>query len=166
MAEYDKLYLHPHQILKGMLEDKKILITGGAGFIAYHLAAALIGKGMEVSLLDNFNNFYDPEIKRRNVRDLQATGRVRMHIVDILDRDKLRHAFEDNFLDGVVRPFNPARDSSIKRAVVVREAAQQLQDFGAHPCLTRFRFAHRANPRHSGLALGKLLLRDPVHPLE
>jgi UDP-glucuronate 4-epimerase len=79
-----------------------VLITGGAGFIGYHLAAALIGKGMEVNLLDNFNNFYDPEIKRQNVRDLQSMGRVPLHVVDILDRDKLRHVFEVTRPDTVV----------------------------------------------------------------
>lgn len=72
----------------------RVLITGGAGFIAYHLASALMSRRAEVSLLDNFNAFYDPEIKRRNVRDLQAQGNATLHAVDILDRDKLRSVFE------------------------------------------------------------------------
>jgi UDP-glucuronate 4-epimerase len=80
----------------------RVLITGGAGFIAYHLATALIRRHSEVSLLDNFNNFYDPEIKRRNVRDLQAQGRVALHTVDILDREKLRQVFEAIRPDTVV----------------------------------------------------------------
>jgi UDP-glucuronate 4-epimerase len=71
-----------------------VLITGGAGFIAYHVASALMQKNAEVSLVDNFNNFYDPEIKRSNVRDLQAKGQVPLHTVDILDRDRLRQVFE------------------------------------------------------------------------
>jgi UDP-glucuronate 4-epimerase len=80
----------------------RVLITGGAGFIAYHLATALIGRHAEVSLLDNFNNFYDPEIKRCNVRDLQAQGRVPLHTVDILDRERLRQVFEEVRPDTVV----------------------------------------------------------------
>jgi len=80
----------------------RVLITGGAGFIAYHLATALIGRHAEVSLLDNFNNFYDPEIKRRNVRDLQTQGRVPLHTVDILDRERLRQVFEEVRPDTVV----------------------------------------------------------------
>jgi UDP-glucuronate 4-epimerase len=80
----------------------RVLITGGAGFIAYHLATALIERHAEVSLLDNFNNFYDPEIKRRNVRDLQAQGRVPLHTVDILDRERLRQVFEEVRPDTVV----------------------------------------------------------------
>jgi UDP-glucuronate 4-epimerase len=73
----------------------RVLITGGAGFIAYHLAAALINRHAEVSLLDNFNDFYDPDIKRRNVQDLKAKGRVPLHTVDILDREKLSKVFEE-----------------------------------------------------------------------
>ena len=80
----------------------RVLITGGAGFIAYHLATALISQHAEVSLLDNFNNFYDPEIKRRNVQDLQAQHRVPLHTVDILDRERLRQVFEEVRPDTVV----------------------------------------------------------------
>lgn len=72
----------------------RVLITGGAGFIAYHLAAELLRRGIETSLLDNFNDFYDPEIKRRNVRDLQAIGPASLYTVDILDREGLRSVFD------------------------------------------------------------------------
>lgn len=80
----------------------RVLITGGAGFIAYHVASALIVRHDEVSLLDNFNSFYDPEIKRRNVRDLQAKGRAPLHTVDILDRERLRQVFEEVRPEAVV----------------------------------------------------------------
>ncbi len=72
-----------------------VLVTGGAGFIAYHLASALLKNRVEVHLLDNFNDFYDPEIKRKNVRDLQSVGRASVHVVDILDREKLKQVFEE-----------------------------------------------------------------------
>ncbi len=80
----------------------RVLITGGAGFIAYHLAAALLKDRVEVSLLDNYNDFYDPEIKRLNVHDLQSAGPAPIHIVDILDRDKLRRVFKEVRPDAVV----------------------------------------------------------------
>jgi UDP-glucuronate 4-epimerase len=73
----------------------RILITGGAGFIAYHLAARLQDERFEVSLLDNFNPFYDPALKRRNVRDLQARGDARLYEIDILDAESLRRAFAE-----------------------------------------------------------------------
>jgi len=80
----------------------RVLITGGAGFIGHHLAAALIKRGDAVSLLDNFNDYYDPEIKRRNVRDLEVLGGVTTHAVDILDKDGLRRVFEAGRPEAVV----------------------------------------------------------------
>jgi UDP-glucuronate 4-epimerase len=80
----------------------RILITGGAGFIAYHLASALLKSTAEVYLLDNFNDFYDPEIKRQNVRDLQAQGHAPIYVVDILDREKLRQVFAEIQPDAIV----------------------------------------------------------------
>jgi UDP-glucuronate 4-epimerase len=73
----------------------RILITGGAGFIAFHLAARLQDEDFDIALLDNFNNFYDPALKRQNVRDLQARGPARLYEVDILDTARLRRAFEE-----------------------------------------------------------------------
>jgi UDP-glucuronate 4-epimerase len=80
----------------------RVLITGGAGFIAYHLAPALIQRGSEVILLDNFNNFYDPEIKRRNVRDLQHAAAIPVYEADILHREKLHAIFAETRPDVVV----------------------------------------------------------------
>ena len=80
----------------------RVLITGGAGFIAFHLAKALQKRGDEVVLLDNFNDYYDPEIKRRNVADLQSSGYMPLHVVDILDRDSMEKVFEDTRPETVV----------------------------------------------------------------
>jgi len=80
----------------------RFLITGGAGFIGFHLAAALIKRREEVSIIDNFNDFYDPEIKRQNVRDLKALGDVQVYEGDILDRGKLRQVFTETRPETVV----------------------------------------------------------------
>jgi UDP-glucuronate 4-epimerase len=80
----------------------RVLITGGAGFIAYHLTSALLKIRAEVHLLDNFNDFYDPEIKRQNVRDLQSAGHIPVYVADILDREKLAKVIEELRPDAIV----------------------------------------------------------------
>lgn len=48
-------------------QSKKILVTGGAGFIASHLCEALLAEGAEIVVIDDFNDFYDPAIKQANL---------------------------------------------------------------------------------------------------
>ena len=52
---------------------KRVLVTGGAGFIGSHLCQRLLMEGYEVVCLDNFDAFYDPAIKRKNLEEIQAT---------------------------------------------------------------------------------------------
>ena len=80
----------------------RVLITGGAGFIGYHLASRLQHLEHEVSLLDNFNRFYDPELKRRNVRDLQRSGPAALFEIDLLDWDNLRAVLKQNRPEAIV----------------------------------------------------------------
>lgn len=58
-----------------------ILVTGGAGFIGSHLVERLIRDGHRVAIVDDFNDFYDPAIKRRNIASV--TGEVPVHEVDL-----------------------------------------------------------------------------------
>jgi UDP-glucuronate 4-epimerase len=64
----------------------KVLVTGAAGFIGSHLAERLVARGDEVTGLDNFDTFYDPKVKERNVRALEAGPRFRLVRGDIRDR--------------------------------------------------------------------------------
>jgi len=50
-----------------MGNSSRILVTGGAGFIGSHLCEILLEQGREVLVLDNFNDYYDPAIKRKNI---------------------------------------------------------------------------------------------------
>jgi UDP-glucuronate 4-epimerase len=51
---------------------KVVLLTGGAGFIGSHTAQALLRRGDDVVVIDDFNDYYDPAIKRSNVELLKA----------------------------------------------------------------------------------------------
>ena len=52
----------------------RILVTGAAGFIASHLCEKLSDLGHEVVGIDNFNDYYDPELKKLNASDLNSKG--------------------------------------------------------------------------------------------
>lgn len=66
----------------------KVLVTGGAGFIGSHTLDALRARGDETALLDDFNDFYDPAIKRATAA---ATG-ARIFEADLRDRSAVRQA--------------------------------------------------------------------------
>ena len=77
----------------------KILLTGGAGFIGSHVAEALSRRGDQVTALDNFNDFYDPAIKRANAAALEG---VRLVDGDIRDAALLDELFAEGAFDAVI----------------------------------------------------------------
>lgn len=69
---------------------KKILITGGAGFIGSHLADALLKEQKcEITCLDNFDNFYDPNVKRNNSKHHLSNSRYTLIEGDICNKNFL-----------------------------------------------------------------------------
>jgi len=68
------------------------LVTGGAGFIGSHLAEALAERGDEVRLLDCFDPYYDPDLKRRTAADLSARPGVSLVEGDVRDAACVRRA--------------------------------------------------------------------------
>jgi UDP-glucuronate 4-epimerase len=72
-----------------------VLITGGAGFIGSHLAERLLEAGRRVVVLDNFNTYYDPAVKRRNISSVQGDANYRLVEGDLLDRQTLFELFHE-----------------------------------------------------------------------
>ncbi|MDY0103177.1 MAG: GDP-mannose 4,6-dehydratase [Lentimicrobium sp.] len=70
-----------------------VFITGIAGFIGSNLALTMLKQGYSVSGIDNFDNFYDPQIKRKAIEKLQKAGTFTLYEGDIRDREKLDHIF-------------------------------------------------------------------------
>jgi UDP-glucuronate 4-epimerase len=72
---------------------KRILITGGAGFIGSHVAEALLGRGADLAIVDNLDASYSPAAKRANLEEIRRAGNFMFHETDICDFARLREAF-------------------------------------------------------------------------
>lgn len=79
-----------------------ILVTGGAGFIGSHLVYALLERGESVTCLDNFDHFYDPAAKRRNLGQANANRRFRLVEGDIRDAALMKELLADGSIRRVV----------------------------------------------------------------
>jgi UDP-glucuronate 4-epimerase len=86
-----------------MQRSKRFLITGGAGFIGSHLVDRLLTTEVEhITVLDDFNDFYNPEIKRNNVHDHLKDPRYQLAEVDIRDQKALDHLLANDAFDCIV----------------------------------------------------------------
>lgn len=72
----------------------KVLLTGAAGFIGSHLAEALLERGDEVCALDNFNDYYSPARKEKNIQTALRQRNYSLHRADIRDFEALQRIFE------------------------------------------------------------------------
>ena len=78
----------------------KVLVTGSAGFIGYHVARQLIARGDRVTGLDVVNDYYDVVLKEARLRDLaRRGGDFRFVRADIADRAALERVFAEGRFD-------------------------------------------------------------------
>ncbi len=83
-----------------------ILITGGAGFIGSHLTRALLDRGDRVTVLDNFNDYYDPQRKRHNVSAFLPRDDYRLVEGDIRDQALVESLFNPTGGPGPLGPLD------------------------------------------------------------
>ncbi len=79
-----------------------LLVTGAAGFIGSHLAERLVNLGYHIVGLDNFDEYYSPAIKWKNIQALQTKGGFHLEQGDIRDTSLLDRIFEVNHIEAVV----------------------------------------------------------------
>lgn len=76
---------------------KSALVTGGAGFIGSHLVDRLLAEGWFVTVVDNFDPFYDPVIKRRNIAPHLEYKNYKLVEADIRDLETLRERLKNDY---------------------------------------------------------------------
>ena len=82
--------------------NKKIFVTGAAGFIGYHLCKSLLDDGYFVLGVDNINDYYDPHLKQARLTKLKSNKNFTFDKIDIVDRRLLTKSFQSFNPDKVV----------------------------------------------------------------
>lgn len=72
----------------------KILITGAAGFIGFHLSKKLLDDSYQIIGIDNLNDYYDPSLKQSRLETLGKYNNFNFHKVDLKDKAAIDHIFE------------------------------------------------------------------------
>jgi UDP-glucuronate 4-epimerase len=72
----------------------RILVTGAAGFIGHQTARRLLDRGDEVAGLDNLNSYYDPQLKRARLAQLEPSPNFRFFKTELADRDGVEKVFQ------------------------------------------------------------------------
>ena len=92
-------------ILRGgmpMICQRNILVTGGAGFIGSHLVDHLLERGDSITVVDNFDPFYDIRIKQRNISQHLGNPDLRLLRIDIRNLDELPNNHSGRSFDVIV----------------------------------------------------------------
>ncbi|OFZ53963.1 MAG: capsular biosynthesis protein CpsI [Bdellovibrionales bacterium RIFOXYC1_FULL_54_43] len=80
----------------------KLLVTGSAGFIGFHLCKKLLERGTEVVGLDNLNSYYDPKLKSARLEHLTRFPNFTFHRMSLEDTEGLTSVFKNNSFEVVV----------------------------------------------------------------
>ena len=93
----------------------KILITGAAGFIGFHVSLKLLKSGKNVVGIDNLNNYYDPKLKISRLNILKKYKNFIFKKIDLVDRKNLNKIFQKNKIEKVV---NLAAQAGVRYSLI------------------------------------------------
>lgn len=79
-----------------------VLVTGAAGFIGFHLCSLLSGKGYNVIGIDSLNDYYDVQLKKDRLAQLEGFDNFKFQQIDISNKERFDRLFIDNKIDVVV----------------------------------------------------------------
>lgn len=94
---------------------RKILVTGAAGFIGFHLCLRLLQSGDQVVGLDNLNEYYDVQLKKDRLKQVEAHDLFRFYKMDLMDRKAVSGLFAEEKFDVVV---NLAAQAGVRYSLV------------------------------------------------
>jgi len=109
------LLLNNRMSAESLHSMKKILVTGAAGFIGYHLSRRLLEEGREVVGLDNMNDYYDPALKEARLSMLTPYTGFKSVRMDLSDREAMENLFAAEGFDGVV---NLAAQAGVRYSLI------------------------------------------------
>ncbi len=80
----------------------KVLVTGAAGFIGFHLSQTLTDRGDQVIGIDNLNSYYDVSLKHARLKQLEKQESFSFHLLDLTDREMISQLFSQQQFDIVI----------------------------------------------------------------
>lgn len=111
---------------------KTYLVTGGAGFIGSNLADRLLKENNRVIVVDNFNDFYNPDIKEKNVKDNLNNPNYVLEKIDIRNSSEVERVFNENEIDGI---FHLAAMAGVRPSIENPTLYQQVNGIGTQVIL-------------------------------
>jgi UDP-glucuronate 4-epimerase len=95
--------------------NKKYLVTGAAGFIGFHLCKKLLESGFAVAGVDNLNDYYDVNLKKARLKQLQEMRNFRFFRTSLEEKEKILDVFRSERFDTVV---NLAAQAGVRYSLV------------------------------------------------